>query len=55
MLLGAAFSSQGWRIVTGGADNSVRTYDCKLCGGVDQLLPIARARLARIKAADARP
>ena len=33
-LKSVAFSSTGWRIVTGGVDGTVRTYDCKLCGGL---------------------
>jgi hypothetical protein len=26
----------------------VRTYDCKLCGGLAQLVPLARARVAQL-------
>jgi WD40 repeat protein len=34
--------------VTGGVDGTVRTYDCVLCGGLDRLVPTARARLATL-------
>jgi hypothetical protein len=29
-------------------DGSVRTYDCRLCGGIKQLAAIGAARLAEI-------
>jgi hypothetical protein len=47
-LSAVAFSPKGWRIVTGGIDGSIRTYDCRLCGRDRQLVAIARARLARL-------
>jgi WD40 repeat protein len=43
-----AFSALGWRLVMGSRDGSVRTYDCRLCGGLKQLVPIAQARLREI-------
>jgi WD40 repeat protein len=43
-----AFSSRGWRLVTGWRGGAVRVYDCKLCGGVKQLSDIAKARLREI-------
>jgi hypothetical protein len=33
-------------IVTGGADGTVRTYRCDLCGGVGELVEFADRRLA---------
>ena len=36
----------GRTIVTGGADGTVRTYRCVICGGVDELIPLAGSRLA---------
>jgi len=43
-----AFSPRGWRLAIGSRDGSVRTYDCKLCGGVSLLSGIAKARLREI-------
>jgi WD40 repeat protein len=43
-----AFSRQGWRLVTGWRGGAVRVYDCKLCGRIEELGPIARARLREI-------
>ena len=43
-----AMSRRGWRIIYGSRDGSVRTFDCKLCGGIKQLVPIARTRLREI-------
>jgi WD40 repeat protein len=44
-LLSVAFSSDGRRIVTGGLDGTVRLYRCTICGGVDELVDLASARL----------
>ena len=32
--------------MTGGVDGTVRTYDCDVCGDLDELLAIADRRLA---------
>jgi WD40 repeat protein len=42
----ASFSPDGRRILTASRDGTVRTYTCELCGGIDDLLALARARLA---------
>jgi WD40 repeat protein len=47
-LIAAAFSPHGWRIATGGRHGTVKTYDCLLCGNVDDLIAVARARLANL-------
>jgi WD40 repeat protein len=47
-LTGVAFSPRGWNLVMGSRDGSVRTYECRLCGGVTQLTSIAKARLRAI-------
>jgi hypothetical protein len=31
--------------VTGGVDGTVRTYRCEICGGIDDLVALARERL----------
>jgi WD40 repeat protein len=46
ILLSAAFDSTSRRIVTGGRDGTVQTYRCTICGHLDELIPLARARLA---------
>jgi WD40 repeat protein len=43
-----AFSGVGFTLFTGGADGTVRRYDCRLCGGTDVLRRIAAAKLARL-------
>jgi WD40 repeat protein len=48
VLTAAAFSPTGWRIATGGESGAVRMYDCRLCGGVDELVDLAESRLARL-------
>ena len=50
VLTAAAFSPTGWRIATGGESGAVRTYDCRLCGGVDELVKLAESRLTQLKA-----
>jgi WD40 repeat protein len=45
ILLSAAFDPTSRRIVTGGRDGTVRTYRCTICGHLDELIPLARARL----------
>jgi WD40 repeat protein len=48
-----AFSRRGWRLIYGSRDGGVRTFDCRLCGGMKQLTGIARARLREIVLAKA--
>jgi WD40 repeat protein len=47
-LLSAAFDRTSRVVVTGGVDGTVRTWRCDICGRVDELVPVARARLAAI-------
>ena len=44
-----AFSPSGWHIAAAVRDGTVRTYDCELCRPVDDLVALARARLARLQ------
>jgi WD40 repeat protein len=48
-LKSVAFSSNGWRIVTAGVDGTVRTFDCKLCGSLPQLVSMAKAKLSSLR------
>jgi WD40 repeat protein len=48
-LTAAAFSSHGWRIVTGGMRGNVKTYDCRLCGNIGDLISLAQERLANLR------
>jgi WD40 repeat protein len=41
----ALFDPTGRVIVTGGVDRTVRTYICRICGGIDELSALARSRL----------
>jgi WD40 repeat protein len=41
----ATFDPTGHRVVTGGVDGTVRTYECEICGGIDDLVALARDRL----------
>ncbi len=43
-----AFSPHGLRILTGGEDGSVRTYDCQLCARLPGLIALGRERLAEL-------
>jgi WD40 repeat protein len=45
-LRSASFSPDGRWIVAAGAGGSVRTYRCELCGTLEELVRIARARVA---------
>jgi WD40 repeat protein len=47
-LTGASFSPDGKRILTSSRDGTVRTYTCELCGGTDELLALADARLTEL-------
>jgi WD40 repeat protein len=49
-LTSVAFSPRDWTVVTGSADGTVRTYRCAYCGRLTQLIPLARAHLARLSA-----
>ena len=49
LLRSIAFSPTGWRIATGGQSGEVRTYDCELCGGIDELTKLAEKRLAQLR------
>jgi hypothetical protein len=31
------------------SDGSLRIYSCELCGGIDELMALANARLARLR------
>ena len=51
----AAFSPSGHRIATGGNLTNrnvgfVETYDCRVCGDIDQLVKLGEKRLARLRA-----
>jgi WD40 repeat protein len=50
LLTAAAFSPTGWRIATGGESGAVRTYDCLVCGSVNELIELAKSRLAQLRA-----
>jgi WD40 repeat protein len=41
----AAFDPTGRIIVTGGVDTTVRSYRCRICGGLEELTALARSRL----------
>jgi WD40 repeat protein len=43
-----AFSPHGWELATAARDGSIRVVDCKLCGGLPQLVAYANARLATL-------
>jgi WD40 repeat protein len=47
-IVGVAFAGRDGRtVVSAGADGTVRTYHCALCGNVHELLAIAKRRLTR--------
>jgi WD40 repeat protein len=48
-LTAVALSPHGWQIAAGGLGGSVRTYDCRLCGNIDDLVSLARERLAHLR------
>jgi WD40 repeat protein len=47
-LTSAVFDPTSRIILTASRDGTVRTYRCEICGGIDELLPLAEVRLARI-------
>jgi WD40 repeat protein len=49
LLTSIAFSPTEWRIATGGQSGAVRTYNCRLCGGIDDLIELAEERLAQLR------
>jgi WD40 repeat protein len=48
-LTAVALSPHGWRIVAGALHGSVKTYDCRICGNIDDLVSLARQRLAHLR------
>lgn len=48
ILRSAAFVPGGHTVVTAGEDRTVRTYECRLCGDIDELISVAEERLTRI-------
>jgi WD40 repeat protein len=48
ILRSAAFRPETHAVVTVGEDRTIRTYDCKICGSVEELIPLAEQRLAGI-------
>jgi len=48
-LTAVALSPHGWRIAAGGLHGSVKTYDCRICGNIDDLVALARQRLAHLR------
>jgi WD40 repeat protein len=48
-VVAAAFTPDGRDILTAGRDGTVRRYRCELRGGIDELVAIAKARLAALR------
>ncbi|MFL6036974.1 MAG: hypothetical protein ACJ74I_18035 [Gaiellaceae bacterium] len=48
-LTSATFDRTGRTILTGGLDGTVRTYRCELCGNIEDLLALAKRRLAAVR------
>jgi WD40 repeat protein len=46
-LTSAVFDPSSRVVLSASQDGTVRTYRCAICGGIDELLPLARARLAQ--------
>jgi WD40 repeat protein len=45
----ALFTPDGRRLVTASGDGTVRTYLCRVCGGIDALIRLADTRLAEVE------
>src|SRR5262249_4422411 len=45
-LTSAVFDPGSRVVLTAGRDGTVRTYRCSVCGGIGELVPLAKARLA---------
>jgi WD40 repeat protein len=45
-LTSAVFGPDSRTVLTASQDGTVRTYRCEICGGIDELLPLADRRLA---------
>jgi hypothetical protein len=45
-MIAAGFDQSSRRVLALTAAGQLLTYHCTICGGLDQLLPIARTRLA---------
>jgi WD40 repeat protein len=45
----AVFTPDGRRIVTASGDGTVRVFQCTACGSIDELIRLARARLASLE------
>ncbi len=48
-IVSARFASDGREIVLTDQAGRVRVYDCRICGGADELMALARQRLARAR------
>jgi hypothetical protein len=48
-LISVAVSPRGWGIAKGGLAGGVKAYDCLLCDGIDDLVKVARERLANLE------
>ena len=48
LLTAAAFSPTGWHIATGSDSGAVKTYDCRVCSGMDQLVKLGERRLKQL-------
>jgi WD40 repeat protein len=47
-LVGAGFAADDRTIVTASIDGTVRSYDCRICGTLPELLALAGRRLAAV-------
>jgi len=47
-LTSVAFAPTGHLLASAGVDGVVRTYNCTLCGGLDELVALAKARIAEL-------